>query len=114
MAKHVLVVLSNPVEGKEDTFNDWYTNEHLGDVLKVPGLVNAQRFKLSEPQFGDPPYPWRYLALYEIDADDLDHTLAVFKERRSTSAIVISDALAPGAGVWFFQPITPRVEADKG
>jgi hypothetical protein len=41
MAKHVFVVLTNPVEGKEDTYNDWYTNVHLGDVLKVPGIVAA-------------------------------------------------------------------------
>jgi hypothetical protein len=29
MAKHVFVVLTNPVEGEEDTYNDWYTNVHL-------------------------------------------------------------------------------------
>ena len=30
MAKHVFVVLTNPLEGKEDAYNDWYTNVHLG------------------------------------------------------------------------------------
>src|SRR3954452_9573210 len=81
MAKHVFVVLTNPVEGKEDTYNDWYTNVHLGDVLKVPGIVAARRFKMSDVQRGEPPFPWRYLGLYEIDTDDLTHTLAVLKER---------------------------------
>jgi hypothetical protein len=114
MAKHVFVVLTNSVEGKEDAYNDWYTNVHLGDVLKVPGIVAAQRFKLSDVQRGEPPFPWHYLALYEIDTDDLNHTLAVLKEHSGTSAMVISDALAPERLAWFFQPITPRVEAVKG
>jgi hypothetical protein len=37
----------------------------------------------------------------------------VLKERSGTSAMVISDALAPERLAWFFQPITPRVEAAK-
>jgi hypothetical protein len=65
-------------------------------------------------QHGGPPFPWRYLALYEINTDDLTHTLAVLKERSGTSAMVISDALAPERLAWFFQPITPRIEAAKG
>ncbi len=48
--KHVLVVMSNPAPGKEQEYNDWYTNVHLGDVLKVPGIVSAQRFKLDDKQ----------------------------------------------------------------
>jgi hypothetical protein len=114
MAKHVFVVLTNPVAGKEDSYNDWYTNVHLGDVLQVPGIIAAQRFKLSDVQRGEPPFPWRYLALYDVDTDDLNHTLAVLKERSGTSAMVISDALAPERLAWFFEPITPRVEASQG
>jgi hypothetical protein len=46
MAKHVFVVFTNPVEGKEATYNDWCDNRHLPDVLDVPGFVSAQRFRL--------------------------------------------------------------------
>ena len=38
MAKYTFVVLTNAVDGKDDTFNEWYTNTHLGDVLAVPGV----------------------------------------------------------------------------
>ena len=44
MAKYTFVVLTNAVEGKDDAFDEWYTNTHLGDVLAVPGFVSAQRF----------------------------------------------------------------------
>ena len=41
--KNLLLVLSNAVEGKEDEFNDWYSNVHLHDGVKVPGFVAAVR-----------------------------------------------------------------------
>ena len=65
MAKYTFVVLTNAVEGKDDAFDEWYTNTHLGDVLAVPGFVSAQRFKLTDVQRAKPPHPFRYLALYE-------------------------------------------------
>jgi hypothetical protein len=111
MAKHVFVVLTNSVEGQEDAFNEWYDNTHLGDVLKVPGFLSAQRFKLSDTQWGDPPFPWRYLALYEIETDDLAATMAELKARSGTSQMVLSSALSPDFLAWMFQPVTPRIEA---
>jgi hypothetical protein len=65
---------------------------------------------LSDVQRDQPPFPWRYLALYEIETDDLSHTLTVLRERAGTSAMVISDAVAPDRVGWFFQPITAKLE----
>ena len=45
MPRYNLIVLTNPVDGREDEYNDWYTNVHLDDVLKIPGVVGAQRFR---------------------------------------------------------------------
>ena len=104
------VGFTNPIEGQEDAFNAWYSDVHLKDVLKVPGIVAAQRFKLSDVQRDQPPFPWRYLALYEIETDDLNHTLAALRERAGTSAMVISAAVAPDRVGWFFQPITSKLE----
>jgi hypothetical protein len=42
------LVLSNPAAGMEDEFNEWYKHVHTADVLQVPGLVSAQRFKLHQ------------------------------------------------------------------
>src|SRR5690242_6674580 len=80
MAKHVFVVLTNPIDGQEDAYNDWYSNTHLADVLKIPGIIAAQRFKLSDVQ-RDAVLPFRYLALYEVETDDLSSTLAELKKR---------------------------------
>ena len=110
MEKHLFVGFTNPVEGEEDAFNAWYSDVHLKDVLKVPGIVAAQRFKLSDAQRDQPPFPWRYLALYEIETDDLNHTLTALRDRAGTTAMVISAAVAPDRVGWFFQPITSKLE----
>jgi hypothetical protein len=111
MAKYTFMVLTNPVEGQEDTNNDWYTNRHLADVLNVPGFVSAQRFKLADAQRGGSTQPWRYLALYQIETDDLTKTLATLSERSGTEAMVLSDALAPERMAFVYEAITPPVAA---
>ena len=45
MAKGVLLVMTEPLPGKEDEFNDWYSNVHLHELVKVPGIAAAQRFE---------------------------------------------------------------------
>lgn len=47
------VVYSNPVEGREQEYNDWYSNQHLNDLLAIPGVISARRFKLSGTQIGE-------------------------------------------------------------
>ena len=103
MSKHMLVVFTNAADGKDDEFNRWYDEVHLGDVLKVEGFVAAQRFKLSEMDGADSKH--RYLALYEIETDDV----AAVMERltKSSGEMVLSEAMAdPSALV--ATPITER------
>ena len=112
MAKHVFVVLTNAAPGQEDAYNDWYTNRHIPDVLAIPGVVAAQRFTLSADQRAAPPHPYKYLALYEIETDDLKGLLAMLNERAGTSAMVISDAIDQQRLAWIYTPITERQEAE--
>ena len=75
MAEHVLVVYTNPVPGKEDEYNDWYNNVHLGEVLRTPGMIGARRFKLVEGAgSGDEPQHG-YLAIYELESENVKATL---------------------------------------
>ena len=112
MAKQVLVVLSNAVEGTDDEFNRWYTGTHLGEVLKLNGYVAAQRFKLSGGQLGPGYVPYRYFALYEVDAEDpADPAQALLAGIRSMD---MSATLDLGKTVaWFYTPMTERVAAES-
>jgi len=109
MPRFDYVVFTEPVAGKEDAYNDWYTNEHLSDVLKVEGFVAAQRFKLVEVEHNSLPAS-RYMAIYEIEADDpkdvLDHMVAAATD----GTMVISEALDQScAKTILYQPITARI-----
>lgn len=74
MNRHVLVVQSNAVDGRDDEFNDWYDREHLPAVLTVAGFVSARRFRAAPSVHGELP-EHRYLAIYEIETDDLPGAL---------------------------------------
>jgi len=102
MAKHLLVVFTNAAEGKDEEFNRWYNDVHLADVLKADGFVGAQRFAL-EPMGGESPH--RYLALYEIETDDID--AAVKGLAGSAGTMVISDAMTDAMAL-VASPITER------
>jgi hypothetical protein len=112
MAKHIFVVLSNAQDGTDEQFNCWYTETHLGDILALPGYSAAQRFKLSETQLAAGDLLYRYLAIYEVDADDV--AVAAEALRANTGGMVIDRALDRSRTVaWFFTPITERVTASS-
>jgi hypothetical protein len=107
MARYTFVVLSESVEGREDEYNDWYTNRHLADVLRVEGFVAAQRFRLTE---NDPPqeFSHKYLALYEVETDDLEKVKRALAETPS-DLMPISPALdREHAVARWFTPVTER------
>lgn len=106
MQRCSLIVMTNPVEGQDGEYNDWYTNTHLHDVLKIPGVVGAQRFRRSDIQRDAGPYSWGYLAIYECETDDLRSIIRELKARGGTELMRMTDALAAERFVCFFEPIT--------
>ncbi len=71
--KTLYLVFSNPVDGMEDEFNEWYDNVHLPEVLATPGLKSAQRFKIRETEMTHnsvmPKPVHRDLIAYEMEGD---------------------------------------------
>ena len=109
--KHILPALANAVNGREDKFNEWYSNRHLADLMAIPGVVAAQRYSLSEVQRMAPPYPFGFLAIYEIEIDDLQSVLEALGKRANTPAMPISPAMAPNSLILNFTPLGERVQA---
>ncbi|HLY82785.1 MAG TPA: hypothetical protein VKQ71_07360 [Acidimicrobiales bacterium] len=90
MAKGVLIVHSNPVDpSRDDEFNQWYDNVHVPDVKKVPGIVGARRFKTLGPGATH-----RYVAIYEIDADDVGGVMEAMGKASANGELPLSDVLA--------------------
>jgi hypothetical protein len=73
MAKYILLAMNGPTtgEGDEETYNRWYDDVHVPDLLAVSGIISARRFKVLKSSM-----PWPYVAAYEIETDDLPAVLA--------------------------------------
>jgi hypothetical protein len=111
MATSLLVVLTSPTEGREDEYNDWYSNEHLADVLKAAGFAAAQRYKFVPSTLSKRPAA-PYLAIYEVDSAQREQAEKLLLETATTPAMPISGALGPRPITWWFEPICDRLEAD--
>jgi hypothetical protein len=94
VARYVFVVSSNPAEGREQEYNEWYSNRHLADLRALPGVVAARRFVLNDVQLADVPQAFKYLALYEIETDDLQDFIGQLISRSGTESMPISTALS--------------------
>lgn len=106
MAKHVLVVLTNAANGRDDEFNDWYDNIHVPEILALPGFLAAQRFRVGEAQIGPAP-SHRYLALYEFEADNPADVTKSFIE--NAGKMRMTDAIdAASATTYIFTEIGRR------
>ena len=113
MAKYTFVVMSNPTTpGQEAEYNEWYNKVHIADVLNVPGFVAAQRFKLADSQFADGKPQHRYLALYEIETDDIKASFKELEKRVGTADMFMTDAIdMKGLFAATFTPVAERVLA---
>jgi hypothetical protein len=79
MATYYYVVLTSAKPGQLEEFHRWYDEQHIPDVVNVPGVKSAKRFKLLNAVENHEAVeaPWHSLALYEFETDD---PLALAKE----------------------------------
>lgn len=109
MTRHLLLVSSDPVTGSEEDYQRWYDEVHLHDVLSVPGFVRAQRFVAQPSVHGELPDN-RFLAIYEIETDDLAGTLAQLSQ--AARGMVLSPAFDRATSTQFaFTTLGPAQES---
>ncbi len=91
MPRYKMVVCSYPVAGREDEYNDWYQNVHLGELVALDGFVSARRFRMAAKLVEGEAAP--YMAIYEIDTDDVHGVLQNLIGEAENSRINMSDAI---------------------
>jgi hypothetical protein len=99
-----MVVRTEPTEGREEDFNKWYDDVHLGDILKLAGFTSARRFRT----LGGDKFP--YLAIYEVEADDLMAAQASISAAIASGAVTLTDALGtdPPPSMAMYEQITEQ------
>ena len=79
MTRYLLFAFSDCKDpAREEEFNTWYDTMHLPDMLEVPGMISATRWVGADK--GEDQIR-KYLALYELETDDLDKFDAGVRER---------------------------------
>ena len=66
-AKGLYLVWADVTADMEEDFNRWYNEEHLAELLAIPGLLSAARYVAVS---GSP----KYLAAYELDNPEVRDT----------------------------------------
>ncbi|MDT5370568.1 MAG: hypothetical protein QOC62_4999 [Mycobacterium sp.] len=66
MPRGIIYLETMPVSpDREADYHKWYNDTHLAEIVSVDGIVSARRFA---PTDGNGPF----VAIYELDCDDLD------------------------------------------
>lgn len=112
--KFIQIVFSNPLEGRDQEFNEWYDNVHIPQLLAIPGMLSAQRYTLRDAEMYRAPGGFapqhRYAIIYEM-AGDVDTIMKSIQEAVMAGEIVMHDSLDMDS--WrlaFWTPRGPKAE----
>ena len=113
--KFIQIVFSNPLEGRDDEFNEWYDSVHIPELLAVPGMLSAQRYDLRDAEIygmegGNAP-EHRYAIIYEMEGD-VDAILNQIQKSVVAGQIHMADCLDMSS--WrlsFWNPRGPKAIA---
>jgi hypothetical protein len=102
MAKYVMVVQSNAVDGRDGDYNDWYDTIHFQDICDLAGVTSGRRFEATPIAMGPAGQP--YLSIFEIETDDPATLMAEMGKRSADGAMRQTDSLDPSSiALWFYK-----------
>jgi hypothetical protein len=111
MRKFKMLVFSEPFEGQDDAYNEWYTGRHLKDVCALEGFTAAQRFTLHSVSMGQGLN--RYLAIYDVETDEPDRVVEQLFAARDTPAMPMDPAFnIDPTTVMLYEELTEKVTAE--
>ncbi|MET0987827.1 MAG: hypothetical protein ABW034_20715 [Steroidobacteraceae bacterium] len=95
MPRALMLVFSQPTAaGVEAEYNRWYSEKHLPDRTRVPGIVSATRYKLDKsilPIPGITGDPRSYLAVYEVEGNTSEDLARFAQELRKALDTGVAD-----------------------
>jgi hypothetical protein len=112
--RHLYVVFGNPASPEQDAeFNEWYEGTHIPDVLRVPGVLSAQRYKVSPLERDAHAPKFSYMTVYEIEGDP-NEVMAKIGADSASGAIRMDGAPLDFArlSMAFWTPLTGKIESE--
>jgi hypothetical protein len=94
MARYHYAILSRSKPGQEEEFVNWYAQQHLDDVCKMPGVVSGKLFRLGLQKVYDLDAPvWTLMTHYELEGDDPQAIIDSIVAVSGSEIMPLSDAL---------------------
>lgn len=87
---HKMLVLVKAVDGRAEELARWYDETHITDLLKVEGLVGAERHSVVPIKRPEGTTNWDFMLIYELDAED---PMTVLRNMAVAQVPVACDAL---------------------
>lgn len=88
-----MVVLAKAAAGRAEELARWYDEQHMSDLLAVPGFVSAERHTILPMKVPDGSPQWDFMLIYEIAGDNPMAVLASMAGMMGTERMPVSDAL---------------------
>jgi hypothetical protein len=86
---HKMVVFAKAMPGQVDALASWYDEQHMNDLLAIPGLVTAERHTIFPIKRPDGTPEWDFMLIYELEGDDP----MVVLQNMAAAQVAISDLL---------------------
>lgn len=93
MAKHLFIVASYAAAGQTAELDRWYDEQHIPDMLNIPGIVGARKYTTSPVKFPEGVPPPDAVTIYDFETDDPMAVLAEAGRRSDTPAMPFPAAI---------------------
>jgi hypothetical protein len=66
MARYQVIMMTESLPGQEEAYCKWCEEQHFPDIMRIPGVISAERVQLRN---GEEGAPGRYLSIFRTDQD---------------------------------------------
>ena len=99
MARFYMIFNTAAMPGRGEEYSEWCRTQHFPDMLRVPGMVAAKRFKALPGAAGEPD---RFTAIFEMECDDPQDVMREVGLRNGTPDMPRSDSYDRESVSFFF------------
>lgn len=106
-----LVGISQPREGREGEYDEWYERQHMPEVLTLPGIVSGQRYKLHSAMAAG--IDISSFAYYELAANSVEDARKTLRAMGTANLGTTTATIREKTRVAVLEVCSARVTAPK-
>ena len=81
MARFQMIFITASKPGRGEEYSEWCRTQHFPDLMRIPGVVAAKRFKVLSKDADDRTH---FVAIVEVECDDPEDVMREIRRRNGT------------------------------